>query len=597
MFGARIRHVVGVVVICSSSVVRAADISATLAQAQQAVDQGDTADAIALLERALPEAKGDNRILSLLRRSYRAEIPKRVQAGDRAGAQRYADRLRLIEDQETASDSGHRNTSETGAAVDNVKVLVPDGNGAAKVATGQSGWRRAQASKPDDAPTASSPPPNHGAGPLPSARVTSAHPTHVTPAPIDSRPQEPKTGSDASDRAAKLVKQADALFVAHRYIEAEPLYEKAQVTAPESIAAARDRWVYCRLATAVAHINATPSSRQWTDIQTELRSILTKVPDNTFAQSLLAMADTEVGSPSPTAGARETIVRASEPDRAESRETNILSDLAIRIGLGAGNSGQKSLWQRFRSGPWQVLETSNFRVHATDDQLAGQLADIAESTRIELFKTWYGQVPETNWSPKCDIYVHDSVDEYARITRQGPSSPGHSQTGVDRGKITNRRIDLRRNGTDLVHAILPHEITHVVLADRFSARPMPRWADEGMAVLTEPSEKKQAHLRNLGDYLKRGHVYSARQLMTMDDYPSGNQWPMFYAESVSLVDFLVNRGGPTKFIQFMESSLQNGYDAELKRVYGLAGMDELDRAWSGSRGGQIASATGSVVSR
>jgi hypothetical protein len=40
---------------------------------------------------------------------------------------------------------------------------------------------------------------------------------------------------------------------------------------------------------------------------------------------------------------------------------------------------------------------------------------------------------------------------------------------------------------------LPHEITHVVLADRFNTKPMPRWADEGMAVLTEPVEKKQAH--------------------------------------------------------------------------------------------------------
>jgi hypothetical protein len=126
---------------------------------------------------------------------------------------------------------------------------------------------------------------------------------------------------------------------------------------------------------------------------------------------------------------------------------------------------------------------------------------------------------------------------------------------------------------------------------------MPRWADEGMAVLTEPSDKKNAHLKNLADLLNRGRVFTARQLMTMDDYPSGNQWPMFYAESVSLVDFLVDRSGPNKFVEFMEGSLKNGYESELKRVYDLAGFEELDGAWSRRRLEQIATATGSLTAR
>jgi hypothetical protein len=156
---------------------------------------------------------------------------------------------------------------------------------------------------------------------------------------------------------------------------------------------------------------------------------------------------------------------------------------------------------------------------------------------------------------------------------------------------------LRRDGNDLVHAILPHEITHIVLADRFSARPMPRWADEGIAVLTEPNEKKNAHLKNLGDMLKRGRVFTARQLMTMQDYPSGSQWPMFYAQSVSLVEFLVNRQGPGKFVEFMERSLQNGYESELKRTYELASFEELDRIWSRGRLEQIATASDGIAAR
>ena len=158
-------------------------------------------------------------------------------------------------------------------------------------------------------------------------------------------------------------------------------------------------------------------------------------------------------------------------------------------------------------------------------------------------------------------------------------------------------MDLRRDGTDVLYAVLPHEITHVVIADRFTAKPMPRWADEGMAVLTEPLEKKRAHLRNLGDYMKRGHVYSASQLMTMADYPSGANWPMFYAESVCMVEFLVERGGAEKFIEFMEQSVRGGYESALNRVYGLAGFEELDRTWNTYRTQQVAKATGIVTAQ
>jgi hypothetical protein len=136
-----------------------------------------------------------------------------------------------------------------------------------------------------------------------------------------------------------------------------------------------------------------------------------------------------------------------------------------------------------------------------------------------------------------------------------------------------------------------------VLADRFNSKPMPRWADEGMAVLTEPTEKKQAHLRNLGDLAQRNRLFTSRQLMTMSDYPAGNQWPMFYAESVSLVEFLVNRGGPAKFVEFMERSLANGYEGELKRVYDFASFDELDREWSRGRTEQVAAASAPPVRR
>jgi tetratricopeptide (TPR) repeat protein len=634
MRGTKIWQALGVLLV-TGSLALGSDISVTVSQAQQALDRQQYSSAIALLEKALPESKGDERVIRLLRAAYRGEIPRLLQAGDRNAAQRYAERLRIIEDDKKgsgpedktgsqvgtsvprraevqSSGTGEKRASEfraqgseTAARPEGVKVIVPDTTQGAEPSNGateqQSAWRPAKGPSlrgaAGRAPESAAGDSNQASAAT--AQVVGAQAVNPSPGPTAARVQpNSSASSDTLAEAKRLVRKADALFVARRFAEAGELYDRANRAAPESLEAARDRWVYCRLARTVEQINAVPSSsNRWSAIKSELQSILEAVPNNAFAQSLIAMADRR-GAPASVSGAgREAIVRASEPDRADVKETNLLADLAGRIGLGASNSRQHSLGRRFRSGNWQVLETSNFRVHSTDDQLAGQVADIAESTRLELYKTWYGKLPDSNWNPKCDVYVHDSADQYARITRQGPGSPGHSQTSAERGRVSSRRIDLRRDGTDLVHAILPHEITHVVLADRFTTRPMPRWADEGVAVLTEPADKKHAHLKNLGEFLNRGRVFSARQLMTMNDYPNGSQWPMFYAESVSLVEFLVARSGPSKFIEFMEGALKNGYETELKRVYGFASFEELEVAWSRGRVNQVAAATDGVASR
>jgi len=560
--------------------VRATDIEAVASQARQLVDQEKFSEAITVLERSLPEANGNERFLGALRHAYRGETQRLIEQEDRQQADKYLTRLRLLEQKaESSQFSPLGKGAKATPPQDNVKVIVPDARDLPQATSNNSGWRAAVQSSAKNATVKDSP---QSAEDSPSAKVLS----------VKSNREPPSTGRGDSAKAANWIKQADALFVARRFGVAGELYAKAHQIDPEAMQEATDRWTYCRIARVVEQINGQPGTEaEWAVIRSDVQSILELVPGNQFAQSLLAMTSPATKVAGVPGGNASTVVRASEPDSSGAKSANLLAGLATRIGLRcADNSAKRSLWQRFRSGPWLVLETSNFRVHSTNENLAGQAADIAESTRIELYRTWFGRQPETNWNPKCDIYIHDSADNYVRITRQGPGSPGHSQTGVERGCVVSRRIDLRRDGPDVIKAILPHEITHVVLADRFTAQAMPRWADEGMAVLTEPIEKKQAHLRNLGESSGRARLFTARQLMTMNDYPSGDQWSVFYAQSVSLVEFLVNRAGTAKFIEFLHRAQQNGYDSELLRVFGFASFDELDREWSRGRVEQIAAA-------
>ena len=55
--------------------------------------------------------------------------------------------------------------------------------------------------------------------------------------------------------------------------------------------------------------------------------------------------------------------------------------------------------------------------------------------------------------------------------------------------------------------VLPHEATHVVFAGRFGDRMLPHWADEGMAVLSEPRERIDLHLHNLPQHRVNGELF------------------------------------------------------------------------------------------
>ncbi|MBI3840206.1 MAG: hypothetical protein HY288_19970 [Planctomycetia bacterium] len=68
------------------------------------------------------------------------------------------------------------------------------------------------------------------------------------------------------------------------------------------------------------------------------------------------------------------------------------------------------------------------------------------------------------------------------------------------------------------------------------------------------------------------------ELITLADYPPAERWGAFYGQSTSLVQYLVAQGGAARFLEFVELSLEKGYEAALNRVYRF-GIAELERHW------------------
>jgi hypothetical protein len=230
------------------------------------------------------------------------------------------------------------------------------------------------------------------------------------------------------------------------------------------------------------------------------------------------------------------------------------------------------------AGGWRIAETPNFRIwHNQPRGLAERTALAAEKARSDVLGEWFGGAG-ADWQPCCDVYVYAAGADFSEATGMPAAVPGFSRSRCEAGRVVSRRIDLHGDAPDWLEAVLPHEVAHVVLASEFGDRRPPPWANEGVAVLTEPRSRVDAHLRNLPRYERADVLFRTADLVQLDDYPGRRQLGPFYAQSVSLVEFLSGVKGRQTFTRFARDGLRDGYGAALRKHYGW-GFEELDQRW------------------
>ncbi|HUY88151.1 MAG TPA: hypothetical protein VMV10_05430 [Pirellulales bacterium] len=100
-----------------------------------------------------------------------------------------------------------------------------------------------------------------------------------------------------------------------------------------------------------------------------------------------------------------------------------------------------------------------------------------------------------------------------------------------------------------------------------------------MAILAAPLVKRSLHLRDLSIGQHRGEIRPLAAFLTSTEYPCGENFAVFYGQSLSIVEFLVDRKSPAEFVRFLRHAGKAGYDAALKDCYGLDGISDLERQW------------------
>lgn len=227
-----------------------------------------------------------------------------------------------------------------------------------------------------------------------------------------------------------------------------------------------------------------------------------------------------------------------------------------------------------------VAETPNFRVHCcTSPDRLRELAESCERLKARCQTMWLGET-STSWQPRCEVVVHSTVGVYCRTLGPGSErTSGCSTVRLDKGRVAERRIDLRSDAEGWLSESLPHELTHVVLADRFTERRIPAWADEGIAMLAESPDKLQRRLNELRGVVAAGRTLGLRQLVSLENGPTSESRAAFYGQSVTLAGLLLERGTPQQLIQFVEAGQRDGHDTALRDVYGVESWSTLESEW------------------
>lgn len=545
---------------------RAADPPADLQAGREALSRGDGPAAVTLLESALLAVSSADRaaVLDDLRRAYERAAAQAEAAGDTRHARLYRENLLILNRPKRPADpSVSRTSNEAATPQDPAEPAAESPPPAPQLeaplpppeSPGLSPVEEPPATAlEDDAPDPIEP---ANALPQPSAPTTSADAIPNRPqeqaAPIaqpqavDASPDTPAAPSQGQT-LGEVLRSADAAFRSQKYDDAGRVYamlaQRGQL--PESH---KGVWAYCRFVAVARRINAQPSTpAEWSAIHAEIREVRALAPEIWFSEYLRRLATER----SAAVGARPSafIVRGqSEPGDATKTASS-----------------------------WQVLETENFRIFHVDPTLANPLARRVEEARGDLYRYWTPSSPAPSWSPRCDLYLYPNAATFARMTGQPGDSPGFSTLDLSRGRVVSRRINLRADADRLLDAVAPHEVSHVVLADLFPNQQIPRWADEGMAILAEPIDAQANRLANLDASLSSGRAFRTGAMMGTST-PRDRDWDLFMAQSASLTRYLVQLDSPTRFLIFLKESQRLGTESALKSVYGFESADALHTRW------------------
>jgi hypothetical protein len=219
------------------------------------------------------------------------------------------------------------------------------------------------------------------------------------------------------------------------------------------------------------------------------------------------------------------------------------------------------------------MKSPHFLVmHRGDEAFAKSVSDKAESyytaiaadlgfTRYQNFWVWDNRVK---------ILIFPTAQMFAEACQAPVWAAG-------RASYTRHEIaSYQQSGPDFLASLLPHELSHLILSDYIGQDRVPLWLTEGFAQWEQEGRKSVSFVS--------GQRFALKELLVADIRQDSDKQrvAVFYAQSASLVGFMISTYGGTSFGSFCKA-LRDGktVEAALASVYSadIPSLDVLEQKW------------------
>ncbi len=205
-----------------------------------------------------------------------------------------------------------------------------------------------------------------------------------------------------------------------------------------------------------------------------------------------------------------------------------------------------------------TLESLPFRVHITEggETLGEDTLEILQ----ESLRKFSPRLPAGD--QQIDIYVAQTIDEFRSLGAPPGMRRVEGFAKSSEGRIVMKAPALMQPGASYP-AVLRHELLHVLLARNTNPANLPRWLNEGIAMMVSGEFRWASAFRVANSYL-RGNVIDYNALEFAFAAPgSEEEFGDAYAQSLSMAKFLRDELGEESFWDLIDDLKQRPFDEAL----------------------------------
>ncbi|OIO35670.1 MAG: hypothetical protein AUJ74_05495 [Candidatus Omnitrophica bacterium CG1_02_44_16] len=212
-------------------------------------------------------------------------------------------------------------------------------------------------------------------------------------------------------------------------------------------------------------------------------------------------------------------------------------------------------------------------------EFVGTIIDYSERYYDELtIKLGFTRYDYWTWDKRVKIYVYPDQEAYLKETKQPSWSSGVAA-------YDQKTIWTFPRESGFFDSLLPHELGHIIFREVIGAGDVPLWLEEGVASYLEQA-KRFGSDKIVLEALDNKSFIPLKELTQIDANALRGRADinLFYAESVNIISYLVDKFGTDAFNDFCKKlkDRRSLDDALAYAYFDIRSLSDLGELWEAS---------------